>query len=462
MSALFRSAKTTGFDRLYRRHAASVYRYAYAVLGSRADAEDIAQQTFLNAYRAMQQGTKPRKAENWLLTIAHNELRRHFRTTQGRPFEVELDEEIAQPVPERTDPSVADVVRALQELPPAQRSALVMREFEGRSYAEVAEIMDVSQSALESLLFRARRSLAEKLEDGLTCAEAERALSLRLDGRLKLRERRRLRAHLRDCPLCARFERVQKRQRSQLGGLSVMPIPASLVLVRGESAAAAIGLGTSAAATGGSTAAVAGGAGATGIVSGLVAKAAAVTAAATVAGGVGYGVAAGPTEPVPKAERPAATQTPAAARARSNVGSTEIRATLAASDRSTEARSKRSQSLTAAKPKKARPALARRSAGKPKPKLVRAVKAPAVPARGHRQSTAKVKVHPTTPATTKRVVTKTQRPRKISRPARPVRIKPPRPAPTPAPLPAKTKRDKDSPPVAEEPGQGKNAKPPGR
>src|SRR5919109_1652298 len=146
MSALFRAARTADFDDLYRRYAASVYRYARAVLGNHADAEDVTQQTFLNAYRAIAQGTKPRKAENWLFTIAHNEIRRHFRAN-GKAVEGELDEQLAHPDSERSDPSLADVIRALQKLPPTQRSALVMREFEGRSYAEIAELLELTQSA---------------------------------------------------------------------------------------------------------------------------------------------------------------------------------------------------------------------------------------------------------------------------------------------------------------------------
>jgi RNA polymerase sigma factor (sigma-70 family) len=293
MSALFRATRAADFDRLYRRHAPSVYRYAYAVLGNQADAEDVTQQTFLNAYRAIAQGTKPRKAENWLLRIAHNELRRHFRTN-GRAIEVEFDEQLAQPVREASEPGLADVLRALRQLPPIQRSALVMREFEGRSYAEIAEVLEVSQSALEALIFRARRALAEHLEGAFTCTEAEQAVSRRLDGRLARREARRLKAHLNECALCVRFATVQKRQRSLLKGLSVMPIPASLFLFRGEPAAAA--LGGSAATVGGASAVggTAAGAGAGGLAAGLVAKAAAVTAAAAVAGGVGYDVATGP------------------------------------------------------------------------------------------------------------------------------------------------------------------------
>lgn len=312
MAALFRASAASTFDELYRGHVASVYRYAFAVVGNRADAEDITQQTFLNAYRAMADGTKPRKAENWLLTIAHNEVRRHFRDNQKKGYEVEFDEQLAPPAPERVgDPRVADVLRALRQIPPAQRSALVMREFEGRAYAEIAEIMGLSERALEALIFRARRSLAEQLEGALTCAEAEEAAMRRLDGRLPRREARRLRKHVKDCLRCARFGRVQRQQRSLLKGLSVMPVPASIFLFRGETAAAAGG--SLSLATGGAAA----GAGATGIASGLFAKAAAVTAATAVAGGVGYEVAVAPAPAVksePKVTQRAEVTRAAAAR----------------------------------------------------------------------------------------------------------------------------------------------------
>jgi RNA polymerase sigma-70 factor (ECF subfamily) len=276
VSAFFRSASTSSFDKLYAQHAASVYRYLRAVLGNHADAEDVTQQVFLNAYRALERGTKPRRAENWLFTIAHNESRRHLRDTRGRMLEVELvEDDLSSEASERSGPSVSDILRALQQLTPNQRSALVMREFEGRSYAEISRIMDMPQSALETLVFRARRALAEALEDGLTCEEAELALSRRLDKRLSRRESKRLKAHMRECDVCTVFEARQKRQRSLLRGLpSIIPIPASLLSFRGEQAAAAVGgLSTGAAVTGGSV--------------GVAAKAAAIVAAVTVAGGVG-------------------------------------------------------------------------------------------------------------------------------------------------------------------------------
>ena len=304
MSALFRGSSTAAFDGLYERHATSVYRYAFAVLGNHADAEDVTQTTFLNAYRSLAQRHKPRKAENWLLTIAHNQIRQHFRQRAGQAAGGRARRAARRtPSQERSEPSVADVLRALQHLPPTQRAAIVMREFEGRSYAEMAEILGVTQSALEALLFRARRSLAEQLEGAFTCGEAEQALSRKLDGRLPRSEARRLKAHLRECTACSRFDGLQRKQRTALKGLGVIPVPASIVLFRGETAAAAAGLGAGAAAAGGSTAVGAGAA--TGVAAGVAAKVAAATAAAAVVtGGVGLGVAS-TNDSAAKAERKA-------------------------------------------------------------------------------------------------------------------------------------------------------------
>jgi RNA polymerase sigma factor (sigma-70 family) len=311
MSALFRGSSTAAFDGLYRRHAATVYRYTFAVLGNHADAEDVTQTTFLNAYRALAQGVKPRKAENWLLTIAHNQVRQHFRSARGKPRQVELDDTLSRPAPDRDEPSVSDVLRALQDLSPAQRSAIVMREFEGRSYAEMAQIMGLTPSALEALIFRARRALAEQLEESLSCNEAEAAVSRRLDDRLGRRETRRLRAHMRECPRCVRFEQSQRHQRKVLKGLSVIPVPASLFLARGETAAAALGIGSAGAAAGVGGSAAAGGVAAAGsglaltFAGGVTAKVAAVGAAVAVAG-VGYGASEAAGDPVSRAERKAA------------------------------------------------------------------------------------------------------------------------------------------------------------
>ena len=205
----------------------------------------------------------------------------------------------------------------------------------------MAQILDVTPSALETLIFRARRSLAEQLDEALTCAEAEQALSRRLDGRLPRREARRLKAHMKECPRCARFEQVQQRQRTLVKGLSFIPVPASLLLARGETAAAALGIGAGAAAAAGGSAAVgAGGVGGAGVVTGLTtglaAKAATVTAAAAVAGGVGYEVSTGSGR-VSKAERKAA-HAAAVAQTRKGGRAAEVKAAKARGERPGPAR----------------------------------------------------------------------------------------------------------------------------
>jgi RNA polymerase sigma-70 factor (ECF subfamily) len=442
VSPLFRATGTPDFDRLYRDHAASVYRYAFAVLGNHPDAEDVTQQTFLNAYRAIAQGTKPRKAENWLVTIAHNEIRRHFRTN-GKAVEVELDDRLAHPDAERSDPSLADILRALQKLTPMQRSALVMREFEGRSYTEIARALEITQSALETLLFRARRALAEQLEGSLTCSEAEQAVSRRLDGRLPRREGRRLRSHLQECAHCVRFVAAQKRQRALLKGLSVMPVPASLFLFRPEPAAAA-GLGaTGAAAAAGGSAALAGGSatgvGAIGIGAGFATKAAAVAAVAAVAGGVGYGVA-GNVDRILPTERSAvraAAVTPAGQRDRRPVGVAERREVRieSASAATKPARRKLKNVKTPSALAESR----RAGAAKPKKDTVGELV---------KKETAAVKTRPTKPVT--RASTKATRPEPRTRPDKP--SKRPRPVkPTPAArrtYPTKPPRVVEPPPLA--------------
>ena len=148
------------FERLYRSYARDVYRYSLAVLRNPADAEDITQTTFLNAYRAYQRGEEPRRPKHWLIKIAHNACRsRHLRAVR-RPQEVPFEESVAAiPIPADETPKLEELLEALGRLPFNQRAALVMRELEGRSYAEIAETLEVSVAAVETLIFRARRAL---------------------------------------------------------------------------------------------------------------------------------------------------------------------------------------------------------------------------------------------------------------------------------------------------------------
>ncbi len=227
------------FERLYQRHVKDVYRYSLGLLGAPADAEDVTQTTFLNAYQAYRRGTQPEKPRNWLIGIAHNVCLQRFRQTQRRPHEVEFVEAAGPAADEYDGPTAADLKRALLELPPNQRSALVMRELEGRSYAEIAAILSISTTALETLLFRARRALREQMEDRLTCTEAGFAISKQADGRLSNAERRALRGHLRACPECTSDAQRERSTRRALKKMLLVPLPQSLTTFSGASAGVA-------------------------------------------------------------------------------------------------------------------------------------------------------------------------------------------------------------------------------
>jgi RNA polymerase sigma factor (sigma-70 family) len=233
------------FERLYKRHVQDVYRYSLAVLANDADAEDVVQTTFLNAYRSYESGTRPKEVGNWLIAIAHNVCRQRFRTAARRPHEVALDPDLT-PVADNEDEQRyhrEDIQRALSALTFPQRSALAMRELEGRSYKEIAAALEISESAVETLIFRARRAFREQLEGTITCSEAERALSRRLDGELPRGERGALRAHLRECQECSTIARRFRAQGSVFKGLVVLPLPSSLATFSGGGAASGAALG---------------------------------------------------------------------------------------------------------------------------------------------------------------------------------------------------------------------------
>lgn len=149
---------------LYGRYYSNVYRYALSQLRSPEDAEDAAQNTFLRAFAALQKGVDPDSEAAWLFKIAHNVcassklawLRRR-RVEQPR----DLDElQLARP---EADVDITGLDGALAAMPSRLREAFLLREWQGLSYAEIAERLDTSRSAVETLIFRARRHLATEL-----------------------------------------------------------------------------------------------------------------------------------------------------------------------------------------------------------------------------------------------------------------------------------------------------------
>jgi RNA polymerase sigma factor (sigma-70 family) len=151
------------FERIYRRHRREVYGSVLRDVRDPDEAEDVTQVAFLNAYRAMRRGDRPEKPKAWLITIARNVVRRRARLRAERPQEVELDTELLATLDELEGSASEDICESLRRLTDAQREAILLREIQGRSYAEIAEELALSVPAVEALLFRARRALAEEL-----------------------------------------------------------------------------------------------------------------------------------------------------------------------------------------------------------------------------------------------------------------------------------------------------------
>ena len=165
------SADVTGV--LYERYAGRIFGYCLSLLGSREDAEDAVQTTFVNAQRGLGRGVIPQFELAWLVKIARNVCyNAHASSARRGRIETSHDLDALQDLlatPERgAGVSVGDLTHALAAIPERQRRALLLREFQGLSYDEMAAELGVSVAAVETLLFRARRAVAEQLERGGT------------------------------------------------------------------------------------------------------------------------------------------------------------------------------------------------------------------------------------------------------------------------------------------------------
>ena len=170
---------TAAFEALVERHQTLVLGTVARMLGSNSDVEDLAQQVFLRVWRSASRYVPRAKFTTWLLKITRNlvfnEMRRTKRQAQvpiqPEPASEELpikDEAAQSPAESLLERELQQAIeRAILELPPTQRMALVLRRYEDRSYEEIAEILELSVPAVKSVLFRARTELRAQLADYL-------------------------------------------------------------------------------------------------------------------------------------------------------------------------------------------------------------------------------------------------------------------------------------------------------
>ncbi len=171
------------FAALVDRHTPAVYRLARGITGGAQDAEDVVQETFLRAFKHIENfspGTATFKT--WLLTIARNQSINIFSSLKRRTMRFLNEGDVAERGGEAPDclpfgseqdcerllalkQECSRVELALKVLPERQRTAVLLKAQEDLTYAEIANVMNTSVSSVESLIFRGRRRLLEILEE---------------------------------------------------------------------------------------------------------------------------------------------------------------------------------------------------------------------------------------------------------------------------------------------------------
>ena len=160
------------FTDLYRAHLRDVYSYAYYRVGNHHDAEDLTEQTFLQAYRHFERAQREsdgRPLRPWLIRIAHNLAANYYRDRSRKP-QTQLEDAAVVSAPHDTETLVEgrqelkNVLAGVSALPDDRREALIMRFALGMDNREIARALDRSEGATKVLIHRAIKQLEQELE----------------------------------------------------------------------------------------------------------------------------------------------------------------------------------------------------------------------------------------------------------------------------------------------------------
>ncbi len=290
--AMARAGNPGAFEAIVDRYQGRLLGFCRQMLGSTEDAEDVLQEVFVNAYRAMLADEREINLRPWLYRIARNRSLNHLRKPTADA------QESMDMVPAVEASSTAEKVHNREEfrqilsdvnkLPETQRSALLLREMDALSYEEIAAAMETTVPSVKSLLVRARISLAEASQARLlTCGEVRIELGEAAEGLRKVSAP--VRRHVRECEECADFRSQVRSNEKALAAL----FPIGPIIAFKGFIAAKLGLGGAGAASGtagagaGAASAGAGAAGAVGGVSGAVGGVSAAIGGSGAAGGIG-------------------------------------------------------------------------------------------------------------------------------------------------------------------------------
>ncbi len=177
------------FALLVEKYQRRIYRLLSRMIRDQADIEDVAQEAFIKAYRALPNFRGDSAFYTWLYRIAINTAKNHFAAQGRRAPTVAAndigDQDIGDDVAQLSDMATPDslyqskqvglaVNRAIEQLPEDLRTAIVLREIEGLSYDEIAQAMNCPVGTVRSRIFRAREAIAQELRPLLGTREDER------------------------------------------------------------------------------------------------------------------------------------------------------------------------------------------------------------------------------------------------------------------------------------------------
>jgi RNA polymerase sigma factor (sigma-70 family) len=260
--ALFRAGHDDAFRVIHDRYRQRLFAYTRQMLTHRQDAEDALQDIFVRAYAGLRANHRELALRAWLYRVAHNRCIDELRRPSPPPPEVLelLRSPVRDPIAEADQrESLRRLIADVRRLPEQQRSALLMRELGGMSYADMASALGVTVPAVKSLLVRARLALAKALEARDTaCSEIRDELMVSHDR--GLRPNATARRHMRDCAGCREFRHelrgVSRRFAAIVPTLGPLGVLANLLGVGGAGSGAAGGALAAGAGAGGGSAVV--------------------------------------------------------------------------------------------------------------------------------------------------------------------------------------------------------------
>ncbi|HWD76970.1 MAG TPA: sigma-70 family RNA polymerase sigma factor [Solirubrobacteraceae bacterium] len=249
--AATRAGDDRAFEELYSRYRERIFAFILSRVHDHGRAEDIAQDVFISALKRLRSGDQSIAFKPWIYEIAKNACIDEFRRgARSREVPLEPDSELpigrpttlsAVPTPVAAVESklrMSDLRGAFGGLSETHHQLLVLREFEGLSYDEIGERLDMTRQMVESGLFRARRKLNleyEELASGRRCAQVQSAIevgAMASARSLGIRERRRFARHLSHCQACrhvalqAGVDEALVRPRSVAGRIAaLLPLP---------------------------------------------------------------------------------------------------------------------------------------------------------------------------------------------------------------------------------------------